>query len=285
MRSLRDSVVVALIWRYACHSAMLGLSLLTEGRPAPSLPDTVLDRLPRVAWIADHNYWIWLLCYVPAALLLWRRDRPAFLHFLYLGGVLSLVRGLCVGLTGLGPAYGPDVNAGMSDLFSAWLTLINPFSTLFGNAAQVYLTKDLFFSGPRLDHLPPLALLPGEGEAGDPGRRGALGDGGGGAAVAPALHDRRGGGVGGDVQPVCCGATMARAEGEFNAMSPKAITAVLGTLFLFPSFALATDPPETILVQRLLEIPQLKEEIIASCRQPAGPWHGFRDCHGPFQKR
>lgn len=149
MRSLRDSVIAALTWRYACHSAMLGLSLLTEGRPAPSLPDTILDRLPRVAWIADHNYWIWLACYVPAAILLWRRDRPAFLHFLYLGGVLSLVRGLCVGLTGLGPAYGPDVNAGLSgeQLLSAWLTLINPFSTLFGDAAQVYLTKDLFFSG------------------------------------------------------------------------------------------------------------------------------------------
>jgi len=41
---------------------MLGLSLLTEGRPAPPLPDLVLDRLPRVAWIADHNYWIWLVC-------------------------------------------------------------------------------------------------------------------------------------------------------------------------------------------------------------------------------
>lgn len=147
MRSLRDSVIAALLWRYACHSAMLGLSLLTEGRPAPPLPDLVLDRLPRVAWIADHNYWIWLVCYVPIALLLWRRDRRAFLHFLYLGGVLSLVRGLCVGLTGLGPAYGPDVNAGMSNLFSAWLALINPFATLFGNAAQVYLTKDLFFSG------------------------------------------------------------------------------------------------------------------------------------------
>lgn len=149
MRSLRDSVALALFWRYACHAAMLYLSLLTEGRPAPSLPDLVLDRLPRVPWIADQNYWLWLLCYVPPALALWRRDRRAFLSFLYLGGIVSLVRGLCVGLTGLGPVHGPDVNAGLHGeaIFRAWLTLVNPFSTLFGNAAQVYLTKDLFFSG------------------------------------------------------------------------------------------------------------------------------------------
>lgn len=146
---LRDSVALAILWRYACHAAMLGLSLLTEGRPAPHLPDTVLDHLPRVAWIADYNWWLWVACYVPPALLLWRRDRQAFLRFLYVGGIVSLLRGLCVGLSGLGPSDGPDVNAGRSgeELFHAWIVLINPFSTLFGNAAKVYLTKDLFFSG------------------------------------------------------------------------------------------------------------------------------------------
>lgn len=146
------SVALAILWRYACHAAMLGLSLLTEGRPAPRLPDTVLDHLPRVAWIAGHNWWLWVACYIPPALLLWRRDRPAFLRFLYIGGIVSVLRGLCVGLTGLGPSDGPDVNAGNpgmtgAALFHAWVTLINPFSTLFGNAARVYLTKDLFFSG------------------------------------------------------------------------------------------------------------------------------------------
>jgi hypothetical protein len=146
---LGDSVALALLWRYACHAAMLGLSLLTEGRPAPRLPDMVLDRLPRVAWLADSNWWIWVACYIPPALLLWRRDRNAFLRFLYLGGIVSVLRGLCVGLTGLGPADGSDVNAGLggTSLFHAWIVLINPFSTLFGNAARVYLTKDLFFSG------------------------------------------------------------------------------------------------------------------------------------------
>jgi hypothetical protein len=149
---MKRSIALAILWRYACHAAMLGLSLLTEGRPSPHLPDTVLDRLPRVAWIADHNWWLWLLCYIPPALLLWRRDRSAFLRFLYIGGIVSLLRGLCVGLTGLGPSDGPDLNAGTAGmsgaaLFHAWIVLINPFATLFGNAARVYLTKDLFFSG------------------------------------------------------------------------------------------------------------------------------------------
>jgi hypothetical protein len=146
---LRDSVLPAILWRYACHAAMLGLSLLTEGRPAPRLPDLILDRLPRVAWIADLNWWLWVACYIPPALLLWRRDRRSFRRFLYVGGIVSLLRGLCVGLTGLGPPDGADVNAGLSGaaLFHAWITLINPFSTLLGHAAEVYLTKDLFFSG------------------------------------------------------------------------------------------------------------------------------------------
>ncbi len=128
---------------------MLLLSLLTEGRPAPSLPDSVLAHVPRLPWLDAHNYLIWLCCYVPPALLLWRRDRQAFLHFLYLGGFLSLLRGVTVGLTGLGPVDGGDVNVGLHGqaLLAAWLTLVNPLTSLFGNAAHVYLTKDLFFSG------------------------------------------------------------------------------------------------------------------------------------------
>ncbi|HTQ80671.1 MAG TPA: phosphatase PAP2-related protein [Thermoanaerobaculia bacterium] len=149
MRPLRESVLAALLWRYGCHSAMLLLSLFAEGRPAPHLPDTLLTHIPRIGWVAAHNYLFWLVCYLPPALWLWRRDPRAFRHFLYLGGALSLLRGLTVGLTGLGPVDGPDVNVGLGGpaLWAAWLTLLNPFSSLFGNAAHVYLTKDLFFSG------------------------------------------------------------------------------------------------------------------------------------------
>lgn len=67
-------------------------------------------------------------------------------------------------------------------------------------------------------------------------------------------------------------------------MSPKAITAVLGTLLLFPSLVLATDQPETILVQRLLENPQLKEEIIASAGRTASPGTGAEIAMELFRK-
>jgi hypothetical protein len=147
--SVGDSIPVALAWRYGCHAAMLGLSLWNEGRPAPHLPDTLLDRLPRLAWVEHWNWWLWLAVYVPLALLLWRRDRGAFLRFLWVGGAVSLARGICVDLTGLGPVYGADVNVGLraAALWQAWLRLVDPFATLFGDAAKVYLTKDLFFSG------------------------------------------------------------------------------------------------------------------------------------------
>src|SRR4029079_16168735 len=56
---------------------------------------------------------------------------------------------------------------------------------------------------PRLLDLPPLALLPPADPLAAPCRGpGPLGDGGGGDALPPPLHDRRGGGLGGDVQPV-----------------------------------------------------------------------------------
>ncbi len=143
-----DHVGLALLWRYLCHSLMLGLTLLAEPRPAPQLYDLVLARVPRLEWVASNNYTLWLLAYVPVALWLWRAERRAFLHFLYVGGLLSLLRGFCVPLTGLGPVDGLDVNAGLAPaaLWGAWWDLVNPFSAL-GGAAEVHLTKDLFFSG------------------------------------------------------------------------------------------------------------------------------------------
>jgi len=143
-----DHIGAALVWRYACHAAMLALTLTTEGRPAPTLPDTILSVVPRIDWVAQNNYLLWLGAYVPVGLLLWYRDRALFLRFLWVGGFLSLARGLCVPLTGLGPVAGGDPNAGIASAaaLAAWWDLVNPLSALDG-AAHIHLTKDLFFSG------------------------------------------------------------------------------------------------------------------------------------------
>ena len=111
-RGWRDSIALGVVWRYATHAAMVALALWNEARPAPSLPDRVLDLVPRIDWIERSNYWLWLIAWVPLTVALLVRDRGAGVRFLWVGGWLSLARGVCVVLTGLGPVHGPDANAG-----------------------------------------------------------------------------------------------------------------------------------------------------------------------------
>ncbi len=145
----RESLALAIAWRYATHAAMVALALWNERRPAPALPDSVLAVVPRIEWIARHNYHLWLLAWLPVALWLLARDRAAGLRFLWLGGWLSLLRGVTIPLTGLGPIDVADLNAGAdaATLLHAWAAIVNPVSALTTDAAHVALTKDLFFSG------------------------------------------------------------------------------------------------------------------------------------------
>jgi hypothetical protein len=145
----RESFWIALAWRYAAHAAMVALALWNERRAAPPLPDLVLSWVPHVDWVERHNYQLWLVAYVPVGIALLVRDRAAGIRMLWIGGWLSLLRGLTIPLTGLGPIHGPDVNAGASfeTLRRAWLAIVNPVSALTTDAAQVGLTKDYFFSG------------------------------------------------------------------------------------------------------------------------------------------
>jgi hypothetical protein len=138
----------AIAFRYACHCLMLIPVLCNELRPAPSPPDLLLAHVPFVPWVARWNYVMWIACYLPPALYLLYRDRKLFVRFVILDGAISLIRGLCIPLTGLGPPRGPDLN-GLHpfDLWQTWLSVVNPISAIAGDSAGVYLKKDMFFSG------------------------------------------------------------------------------------------------------------------------------------------
>jgi hypothetical protein len=139
----------ALAFRYAAYAAMTALALWAEMRPAPTLPDLVLDRLPYLPWVDRVNYWLWLLCYLPlAAAFLWREPRR-WIRYMVTGGLVSLSRGVTIALTGLGvpdPAHaGPGI--GGRSFGEAFLELLSPAGVFQRGAIAAYLTKDLFFSG------------------------------------------------------------------------------------------------------------------------------------------
>ena len=137
-----------LVFRYACHALMLLPVLANERVAAPALHDLILARMPLVPWIARWNYVLWLLCYVPPAIWIGFRDRRLFIRLLITDGLLALLRGLLIPLTGLGPVAGLDVNAlHPFHFWPTWLALVNPVQAIWGNGANLYLTKDLFFSG------------------------------------------------------------------------------------------------------------------------------------------
>jgi hypothetical protein len=129
---------------------MVFMALYAEARAAPSLPDPIVAFVPFVDWVARYNYLLWLLAYVPVALVLLARDGDRFVRYMVSAGLLALVRGACILATGLGPVHGPDLHAGMSDerRWSAFYRLITPFGFFdTSEGASVSLTKDLFFSG------------------------------------------------------------------------------------------------------------------------------------------
>jgi len=141
-------VALVLSFRYVCYVAMIAMCLWAEARPAPHLPDLVIDHVPFVEWVDRQNYVILLLAYVPASVAFLAVAPERFCRYTITTGLLSLLRGACVALTGLGPVHGADVNAGMSGAarWEALLRLVTPASA-WSEAPHVYLTKDLFFSG------------------------------------------------------------------------------------------------------------------------------------------
>jgi len=139
------------VFRWVCFAVMILLALHGEARPAPRVPDLVIDHVPYVEWVDHWNYWFWLAAYASMSAALLVVGPVRFCRFLVTGGILSLVRGVCILLTGLGPVRGADVNAerlaepGM--IRTAFFELIDPSGVLVRKSAHLYLSKDLFFSG------------------------------------------------------------------------------------------------------------------------------------------
>ncbi len=147
--TLASRVLGSLVFRVACYALMLWMALWAEARPAPRLPDLVLEHVPYVAWVDRYNYALWLVAYVPIALWLLVKDVERFIRYMVSSGLLALARGVCIVATGLGPVRGDDVHAGLS-LEARWAAFKHLFAPAFFSpteGATVYLTKDLFFSG------------------------------------------------------------------------------------------------------------------------------------------
>ncbi len=149
LRAVWPWLALAIAFRYACYAAMTALALWNELRPAPSLPDLLLEHVPYQAWIDRLNYVAWLGLYLPisAAFLVLLPRR--WVRYMITGGLVSLARGLCIAATGLGPPDSAGAGAGLGGrgFWEAYLDLLSPIGVFAHGSARAYLTKDLFFSG------------------------------------------------------------------------------------------------------------------------------------------
>ncbi len=150
MRKTWQRVGLSVLARMGLSAIGLWLALMAEARPAPTLHDAVLDVVPLVPLVARYNYLLWLAAYLPVAVWFWKTDVERFIRYMYMAGVVALLRGVCIIVTGLGPVYGADVHVGLTlaQRTRAFWDLANPFAFFApSGGARVYLTKDLFFSG------------------------------------------------------------------------------------------------------------------------------------------
>jgi hypothetical protein len=147
--ALGPAIAAALAFRAACFGAMTALAVWNERRAAPTLPDWLLERLPYVEAVARANYWLWLLCYLPLAVVFLYTEPRRWIRYMVTGGLVSLARGLSIALTGLGPPdparAGPGLGA--RSFAEAFWALVSPVQIFAHDTMAAYLTKDLFFSG------------------------------------------------------------------------------------------------------------------------------------------
>jgi PAP2 superfamily protein len=143
------AILAALAFRAACYAAMTAAAVWNELRPAATVPDLVLAHLPYVPWVANGNYLLWLAVYLPLSVALLLGSARRFVRYTVSAGVVSLLRGATLLVTGLGAPdpsrAGPGI--GGRDAWEAFVALLSPWQVFAKDAMAAYLTKDLFFSG------------------------------------------------------------------------------------------------------------------------------------------
>jgi membrane-associated phospholipid phosphatase len=149
LRAAWRAVLAALVFRGACYAVMTAAAVWNELRPAATVPDLAVGSLPYLPWVARTNYLLWLGVYLPLSLgLLWGAPR-LFARYTVTAGLVSLVRGGTLLLTGLGPPDPATAGPGLGGrpALDAFLALLSPWQVFAKDAMAAYLTKDLFFSG------------------------------------------------------------------------------------------------------------------------------------------
>jgi hypothetical protein len=149
LRSHLPAITGALAFRAACYAAMTALALWAESTRGPVLHDALLSRLPYVPWIDRVNYVAWLVVYLPLALVFLVSEPRRWVRYMITGGIVSLVRGICIVATTLGVPDPEHAGAGLGDkgFFAAYVDLLSPIGVFANGSARAYLTQDLFFSG------------------------------------------------------------------------------------------------------------------------------------------
>lgn len=142
-------VAGALAFRAFAYMTMTALALWNELRPAATVPDVLVSAIPYVPWVDRLNYVAWLGLYVPLSLALLAMHPGRWCRYMVTGGLVSLVRGVSIALTGLGPPDPAHAGAGIGSksFAEAYLELVSPIDVFGHGSARAYLTKDLFFSG------------------------------------------------------------------------------------------------------------------------------------------
>jgi len=165
-------LIGALGLHYLAYILMQSLALFAETRRGPTLPDLILDQFPAQRQWDFFNSTIWLpLLLLCIGLLLFLRPHSA-LAYLRVGAAVSVLRGLCIVLTSLGPPAGlraasPEafLDFGPEKLsFALFLRQWLPLDVFWGGSglSAAYLTQDLFFSGHTASTFLLLLCLPGK---------------------------------------------------------------------------------------------------------------------------